>query len=49
MMHLFLASRGQILCELGDLGFSMQGLEHMKRDENRAPKPEELPEPAPAD
>ncbi len=37
------------LCELGDLGFSMQGLEHMQRDESKAPKPEELPEPAPAD
>ena len=28
------------LCELGDLGFSMQGLEHMER----APKAEAAPE-----
>lgn len=32
------------LCELGDLGFSMAGLEHMER----APRPvDELPAPAP--
>jgi len=31
------------LCELGDLGFSMVGLEHMER----AKKPEKPPEPEP--
>jgi len=29
------------LCELGDLGFSMVGLEHMER----APRPESAPQP----
>lgn len=41
------------LCELGDLGFSMAGLEHMQRNTSKTEKkPEELtelPEPAPAD
>lgn len=32
------------LCELGDLGFSMSGLEHMER----AARPEAEPEPEPA-
>ena len=39
------------LCELGDLGFSMAGLEHMQRDVKPKPvtQPEELTEPTPAE
>jgi hypothetical protein len=38
------------LCELGDLGFSMAGLEHMERDVSKTgPQPEELAEPTAAD
>ena len=37
------------LCELGDLGFSMAGLEHMERDVKRAKPIEELSETAQAE
>lgn len=38
------------LCELGDLGFSMAGLEHMERDTSKsAPETEELAEPTAAE
>lgn len=39
------------LCELGDLGFSMQGLEHMERAESGEPTAEadEAPEPVAVD
>jgi hypothetical protein len=31
------------LCELGDLGFSMSGLEHMERAPQSAPEPTAVP------
>jgi hypothetical protein len=38
------------LCELGDLGFSMQGLEHMERAAHEpSPEPDETPEPVGVD
>lgn len=36
------------LCELGDLGFSMDGLEHMQRRPEVTPEPEDDAEPEPA-
>ncbi|MGB4860937.1 MAG: hypothetical protein WBO97_00620 [Tepidiformaceae bacterium] len=35
------------LCELGDLGFSMQGLENMERVAKEDPESEEAPAPEP--
>jgi hypothetical protein len=37
------------LCELGDLGFSMAGLEHMERAARPEPAEDETPEPVGVD